>query len=147
MNKRYQMNRRHVFWDMVEGCLPVPPAEQTLGFKFIEAVPDSGQISLEFDAKPEFCNVLGNIGGGFLAAMLDATTSLAPATTYEHGEFGPTLELKVNFIRACKPGKLYGKGRTIHRTNSVAFVEGELRDTSEAIVATGTATIRIIRQG
>jgi uncharacterized protein (TIGR00369 family) len=144
---RSQMNKRHVFWDMVEGHLPVPPAEKTLCFKFIDAVADSGKITLEFDAKPEFCNVLGNIGGGFLAAMLDAVTSLAPATTYQHGEFGPTLEMKVNFIRACKPGKLRGTGRTIHRTKSVAFVEGELRDASEAIVATGSATIRIIREG
>lgn len=140
------MNKRHVFWEMVEGKLPVPPAERTLGFSFIEAVPDSGQITLEFEAKPEFANVLGNIGGGFLAAMLDEVTSLAPATTYQPGEFGPTLELKVNFIRACKPGKLRGTGRTIHRTNSVAFVEGELRDSTGAVVATASATLRIIRQ-
>ena len=135
-----------MFWEMAEGKLPMPPAERTLGFEFIEAIPDSGQITLEFDAKPEFCNVLGNIGGGFLAAMLDEVTSLAPATTYQPGEFGPTLEIKVNFIRACKPGKLHGIGRTIHRTNSVAFVEGELRDVNGAIVATATATLRIIRQ-
>jgi uncharacterized protein (TIGR00369 family) len=140
------MSERHVFWDMAEGKLPMPPAEQTLGFSFVEAVPDSGQIMLEFDARPEFCNVLGNVGGGFLAAMLDEVTSLAPATTYQPGEFGPTLELKVNFIRACKPGKLRGVGRTIHRTNSVAFVEGELRDSSGEIVATASATLRIIRQ-
>ncbi len=140
------MSKRHIFWEMAEGKLPVPPAEQTLGFEFIEANADSGQITLAFTAKPDFCNVLGNIGGGFLAAMLDAVTSLAPATTYQHGEFGPTLELKVNFIRACKPGKLRGSGRTIHRTNSVAFVEGELRDASNTIIATASATIRIIRQ-
>lgn len=140
------MGKRHVFWEMMEGDVPMPPAEKTLGFEFVEAIPDSGQITLEFMAKPEFCNVLGNIGGGFLAAMLDEVTSLAPATTYQHGEFGPTLELKVNFIRACKPGKLRGIGRTIHRTSSVAFVEGELRDANEAIVATASATLRIIRQ-
>jgi len=131
---------------MAEGRIPMPPAEQTLGFKFIEAVPDSGSITLEFDAKPEFCNVLGNIGGGFLAAMLDAATSLAPATTYKHDEFGPTLEIKVSFVRACKPGKLIGIGRTINRSGSVAFVEEELRDQTERIIATATATIRIIRQ-
>jgi len=140
------MSKRHVFWEMMEGNVPMPPAEKTLGCELIEAIPDSGQITLEFMAKPEFCNVLGNIGGGFLAAMLDEVTSLAPATTYQHGEFGPTLELKVNFIRACKPGKLRGIGRTIHRTSSVAFVEGELRDANEAIVATASATLRIIRQ-
>ncbi|MBS1810348.1 MAG: PaaI family thioesterase [Acidobacteria bacterium] len=139
------MSKRHVFWEVVEGKLPMPPADQTLGFEVVEAIPDSGQITLEFTAKPEFCNVLGNIGGGFLAAMLDAVTSLAPATTYQHGEFGPTLELKVNFIRACKPGKLRGLGRTVQRTSSVAFVEGALRDANETVVATASATLRIIR--
>jgi hypothetical protein len=53
------MNKRHVFWDMVEGHLPVPSAEKTLGFKLIEAVADSGKITLEFDAKPEFCKCTG----------------------------------------------------------------------------------------
>jgi uncharacterized protein (TIGR00369 family) len=139
------MSNRHVFWEMVEGRVPIPPAEKTLSFKFVEAVPDSGQITLEFEARPEFCNVLGNIGGGFIAAMLDEVTSLAPATTYQPGEFGPTLELKVNFIKAAKPGKLCGTGRTINRTTSIAFVEGELRDDLGELVATASATLRIIR--
>jgi hypothetical protein len=52
---RNRTNKRHVFWDMVDGRLPMPPAEQTLGFKFMEAIPDCGQITLEFDAKSEFC--------------------------------------------------------------------------------------------
>jgi uncharacterized protein (TIGR00369 family) len=141
------MSNRHVFWEMVEGKIPVPPAEKTLGFKFVDAVPNSGQITLEFEAKAEFCNVLGNIGGGFIAAMLDEVTSLAPATTYQPGEFGPTLELKVNFIKAGQPGRLRGIGRTISRTSSIAFVEGELRDEAGGLIATASATIRIIRQG
>jgi uncharacterized protein (TIGR00369 family) len=140
------MSKRHIFWDVVEGRLPPPPADRALGFKVLEAEQGSGRIRLEFEGRPEFANPLGHIAGGFVAAMLDATVSLAPATTYTAGEFGPTLELKVNFIRPAKVGMLVGVGRTVHRTGTVAFAEGELRDGDGTLVATASATIRIVRR-
>jgi uncharacterized protein (TIGR00369 family) len=140
------MSDRHLFWDVVAGRLPPPAADRTLGFRVLEAEEGSGCIRLEFDGRAEFVNPLGHIAGGFVAAMLDATVNLAPATTYAAGEFGPTLELKVSFIRPATVGTLIGIGRTVHRTNSVAFAEGELRDTDGTLVATATATIRIVRR-
>ncbi len=100
---------------------------------------------MQFDAKSEFLNPMGTIQGGFLAAMLDCTLSPALATTLTSEQMCPTLELKVNFLRAARQGSIIGMARVAHKTSSVAFLEGELRDPDNRVVVTGTATARIIR--
>jgi uncharacterized protein (TIGR00369 family) len=135
------------FWAAARGEIPPPPAARLLGWKVLEAVPGSGRIRVQFEASPDFANPTGNIQGGFLAAMLDDTLGPALATTFAPDEFAPTLELKVNFIQGAKPGSLFGIGKVVHRGKSVAFLEGELRDPSGNLIATASATARLIRVG
>ncbi len=48
--------------------------------------------------------------------------------TLDDGEFAPTLELKVSFLRPAAPGRMVGTGRVVHRGGSIAFLAGELKD-------------------
>ena len=45
---------------------------------------------------------------------------------------------------ADRPGRLVGSARVIHRGGSIAFLAGELVDADGVIVATATATARIV---
>ncbi len=65
--------------------------------------------------------------------------------TLPDGEFAPTLELKVSFLLPAAPGRIVGAGRVVHRGGSIAFLAGELRDGAGELLATATATARIIR--
>ena len=76
----------------------MPKAAMKLGARIIEVDIESGIMVVEFEAKEEFTNPVGNIQGGFLAAMLDGTMGPALTATLEENEFAPTLELKTNFI-------------------------------------------------
>ncbi|HEX9624184.1 MAG TPA: PaaI family thioesterase, partial [Streptosporangiaceae bacterium] len=107
--------------------------------------PERGEIEVTFDAHAGFTNPMGNVQGGFLAAMLDDTLGPALVATLEDGQFAPTLELKVNFLRPAVPGRLTGTGRVVHRGGSIAFLAGELTDQAGNLLATATATARIIR--
>src|SRR5690242_3001154 len=133
------------FWDAIAGRVPAPPAAETLGWAIEEIDPAAGTIRVSFDAKPAFRNPMGNIQGGFLAAMLDDTMGPALVATLEPDEFAPTLELKVNFLRPAKVGRLVGSARVVHRGGTIAFLEGTLRDASGELVATATATARIVK--
>ena len=133
------------FWAAARGEIPPPPAAKLLGWKVLEAEPGSGCVRVQFEAKADFTNPMGNVQGGFLAAMLDDTLGPALATTCGEREFGPTVELKVNFIRPAVPGTLVGTGRVVHRGRSVAFLQGELHDAAGALLATATATARLIQ--
>jgi uncharacterized protein (TIGR00369 family) len=137
--------RESPFWAAARGEIPPPPCGKLLGWKVLEAVPGSGRIRVQFEATDAFTNPMGNVQGGLLAAMLDDTLGPALATTFAPDEFAPTLELKVNFVRPAKPGALFGTGWVVHRGGSVAFLQGELHDAKGDLLATASATARLIR--
>ena len=137
----------HPFWKAVRGEIPPAPAAKLLGWTVVDATPDSGRIRVQYEATADLANPLGNVQGGFVAAMLDDTVGPALATTLEQNEFGVTIELKTNFVRPAKPGILVGEGRVVHRGGSIAFVEGTLVDGDGRLIATATATLRIVRVG
>ena len=133
------------FWDAVAGRIPAPPAARTLGWEIEDIDAEAGAVRVGFDARPEFCNPVGAIQGGFLAAMLDDTMGPALVATLEPDQFAPTLELKVSFLRPARPGRLVGTARVVHRGGTIAFLAGELSDPDGQIVATASATARIVR--
>jgi uncharacterized protein (TIGR00369 family) len=136
--------RRGVFWDAIEGRAPMPPAAALLGWKLRAIDPEKGTIRVEFEAKPEFLNPIGTVQGGMLTAMLDDTMGPAAAAHLGGDAFCQTLELKTSFLRPARVGTLYGEGRLVHRGRDVVFVEGRLEDGQGRLIATATATTRIV---
>jgi uncharacterized protein (TIGR00369 family) len=139
------MGRQGPFWDVMEGRADPPSAAVVLGWKLIAVDPDAGTIEVSFTATDQFLNPAGNIQGGFLAAMLDDTLGPAVVATLADGEWAPTTDLHVQFLRPAKPGELRGQGRVVRRGRDVAFLSGELRAADGDLVATATATAAIRR--
>lgn len=132
------------FWDGVAGRAPIPPAAATLGFEFITADPQAGTIEVAFTATEAFTNPLGEVLGGFLAAMLFDTVGPALLATLKPDEFQTTLDLASKFLRPARPGRLVGHGRVVHRDGELAFLEADLADADCRTVATGTAIAKVI---
>jgi uncharacterized protein (TIGR00369 family) len=139
------VEREGPFWDVMLGRKPAPPAAATLGFKLLEIDAEKGTIRVQFEAREQFLNPLGNVQGGFLCAMLDDTLGPALVATLPKDHFAPTIELKVNFIKAAKPGVLVGTGRVVSRGATIAFLSGELSTERDELIATATATARIVQ--
>ena len=132
------------FWDGVEGRAPIPRAAATLGLEFIDADPEKGTIELAFAAKEDFTNPAGNVLGAFVAAMLYDTVGPALLATLEPDQFQSTVEMNVSFLRPVRPGRVIGKGRVVHRDGDMAFLEASLLDGHGTLIATATATARVI---
>lgn len=132
------------FWDGVEGRAPIPPAAATLGFEFIGANVEAGTIEVAFAATEAFTNPAGNVLGAFVAAMHYDTVGAALLATLEPDEFQSTCQLNVSFLRPVRPGQVIGKGRIVHRDEDLVFLEASLLDVGEAVIATATATARVI---
>lgn len=127
------------------GGRKLPPAVQLLGYRLLSADPERGEARAEFLARPEFLNLMGNVQGGFLSAMLDAVAATALLAQLPPDQLAPTLELKSSFIRPAPAGRILGSGRVVHRGRSIAFLAGELTTEDGALLATATATVRIVR--
>lgn len=138
-----RVTRKGPFWDVMAGRAAPPPAAALLGWELVSVDPDAGTIEVAFTASDQFLNLVGVIQGGFLAAMLDATIGPALVATLGPGQFAPTTDLHVQFLRPARPGRLTGRGRVVRRGKEVAFLTGELLDESGQIVAAATATAQI----
>jgi uncharacterized protein (TIGR00369 family) len=138
------MDRDAYFWQVADGRLPPPRVAQTLGMKITRVSEAEGVVEAEFDGKPAFTNPAGNVQGGILAAMLDDSMGPALACQLGAGEFAPTLNLNISFLKPAKPGKLLGVGRVLRKGKDVCYLSGELYQDDE-VVATATATALIRR--
>jgi uncharacterized protein (TIGR00369 family) len=139
------MDRQGPFWDVMDGRAAPPPAATLLGWQLIAVDPDAGTIVVAFEATEQFLNPVGVVQGGFLAAMLDDTLGPALVATLGPGEFAPTTDLHVQFLRPARPGRLVGRGRIVRRGRDIAFLAGELLDDADELIATATATAQIRR--
>jgi uncharacterized protein (TIGR00369 family) len=136
------MDRDAFFWQIQAGKLPLPRVAATLGMSITRVDAEAGVVEADFEGKPEFTNPVGNLQGGILAAMLDDTMGPALACQLAAGEFAPTLNLNISFLKPAKPGKLRGVGRVVRKGKDVCYLAGELSQNGE-LVATATATALI----
>lgn len=136
------MNKQSFFWRIMCGEAPPPKCADTLGIVFLNVDAEAGSIEVQFEGRSEFTNPVGNIQGGFLAAMLDDTMGPALSAMLDEGQFAPTLNLNVSFHRPAKVGRLIGRGRVVKRGRDICFLAGELYQ-DEQLVASATATAMI----
>lgn len=125
---------------------PTAPASEMLGFAPLQIDPERGYVRIGYLAKPEFCNPLGVIQGGFLTAMVDEAMAVACVAMADFSIFVPTLELKVSFLNAGYPGPMEADGQVLRMGKSVAFLEGSLFDADGKMLIRASATARIARR-
>src|SRR3546814_6712206 len=80
----------------------VSPSTEFLGAKLLAVDRVAQTARFCFDARPEFANALGNIQGGFVAAILDETAGLT-ARLLTSAHIGvPTLDFRLTFFAPTK---------------------------------------------
>jgi uncharacterized protein (TIGR00369 family) len=120
-----------------------PPCARLLGLDILDAKPHDGWVRIRFEAKAEFCNAVGDIQGGILAAMLDDTMGPAVLITTNAEMLPATIDMHVSFLAPAKPGPLIGEAMVVQLGKTVGFVEARLADEMGLIVARATASVRL----
>ena len=121
-----------------------PPCAKLLGWRLLDAKPAEGWIRLGFEGKPEFCNPAGFIQGGLLTAMLDDTMGPAVLVMSEGRLYTTTITMTVNFLSPAKPGPIIAEARVTQLGKTIAFVEGKLMTEDGTVLATATASERLL---
>jgi len=110
----------------------------------VEAIdPQRGWARLRWHPTEACCHSGTIVQGGFVTSMLDAAMAYAITARVGTGMIAPTLELKVSFFRACRPGPCHSEGTVVHCTRSVAFAEAQLTDVDGMPIARASATCKI----
>src|ERR1700736_554961 len=89
---------------VMRGELTAPPIARLLGFalKFLEP----GHAVFEMQADERHHNPMGTLHGGVYCDLADAAMGYAYVATLAEGESFTTVELKINFFRPVRQGKL-----------------------------------------
>lgn len=95
-----------------------------------------------FEPGDDLCHSGDVVQGGFLAAMLDAAMAHAVMVASKLTLSPPTLELKISFFKPALPGRHRAVGRVIQMGKSVAFLEGELYNAQDQLIAKSSATAK-----
>lgn len=102
------------------------------------------QAILLFHPREDLCQSAGVIQGGFVTAMLDAAMAHAVLAASQLKLGPPTLELKVSFLRAALPGPHKAIGRVVRLGKSIGFLEGELFNDKDQLIAKSSATAMLV---
>ena len=121
------------------------PIATLLGAKPLACDPAAGRITIAFQAQPEFCNLLGTVQGGMLAAMLDLVMSFAALSTLGPGWVVPTIDMTTHFISPARPGPVVGEGAVVKKGRTITFMEGRLRDDHGKLLTTATSSGTLMR--
>ncbi|KRW97549.1 PaaI family thioesterase [Paracoccus sp. MKU1] len=122
-------------------------ARQLVGYRSAAAGAGSEGGSCSLEVGPQHLNRLGLLHGGFVSMLLD--NSCGVAIREEIGDLdvpAVTVTLSVNFIAGVGPGRrVTATGRVTGGGHSLKFAEAELRDDAGRLLATGSATFRLMR--
>lgn len=117
---------------------------QLLGCKLVTVSRAAATCQAAFTATPALCNHRGLIHGGVVAAILDTVMSYAVLAGSELACAPATLEMKTVFLHPVNQGRLIADGHVVHMGRSIAFLEGTLQDEAGQVLATATATAKLI---
>ncbi|HLI39389.1 MAG TPA: PaaI family thioesterase [Streptosporangiaceae bacterium] len=118
-----------------------PHIWRTLGYRRIAWQP--GGTTLEWDAPLEYCFPASGgpvVQGGMVTALLDAAMGGACWTVLNEDEVFLTADLRVEFLRASRPGTLRASGEVVRRGRRAVFCAAELFDEAGSLLAAGRCT-------
>ena len=123
--------------------LPSAPFTDWLGTELVSTSP--GRVVLRQPQRPELANRRGAVHGGVLATLVDSAMARAARAVEGVAELGGTIDLHLHFMA---PGTtaLQVTGWVEHASRNLAFCRAEVHDEAGALVATGTASLRLYRE-
>jgi uncharacterized protein (TIGR00369 family) len=123
--------------------IPSPPVARLIGFALSDVAP--GRAVITFDAEDRHANPMGTLHGGVLCDIADAAMGMAYAATLDEHETFTTLELKINFLKPVRTGRLVATGRVVKGGRTVGLVECDVLDDKEHLVARASSTCMTLR--
>jgi uncharacterized protein (TIGR00369 family) len=89
---------------------------------------------------------MGTVHGGIITDIADAAMGMAYASMLGEGESFATVELKVNFLKPVRRGKLRAEGRVVSGGRTLGLVECDVADETGRLVARASSTCMTLRR-
>jgi len=118
------------------------PFYQLLGMKIEEVRESYARLSIEIDEK--HIQLLGTVHGGVMASLADSAAAWAIYGSSDFKGVPVTVEMKINFLKPVKSGRLVAEGRNIHRGSKIFVSDVEVKNCEGDLVAKGLLTYYLV---
>jgi acyl-CoA thioesterase len=120
------------------------PFIKDLGVEFISA--ENGRAVVALDLAARHLNSWSAAHGGVLMTLLDVAMAVAGRTLDPAVGGGVTVEMKTSFLQPAHAGtRLIVSGHAFHRSSTMVFCDGEVRDTGERLIAKAMGTFKYLQ--
>jgi len=111
------------------------PYQRFLGLKLVRY--EEGKVEIDMPFRDEFLREDGSdwLHGGILSALIDIAGDYAVYT--RTGGDVPTVDLRIDYLRPAKRGRLTAIARTVKVGRRVSIADVEVRDQQGEVVAIG----------
>jgi acyl-CoA thioesterase len=126
-----------------------PPAWNLLNLKLLSYDQERNRVVMEWQAEERHCHSVvghpkgGIVQGGVVTGWLDAAMASACLFDGDPQLAVASLDINVSFLLPAHPGIYRSYGSVIRRGRSVAFMEAELRDAQDRLIARGSSTAAV----
>jgi acyl-CoA thioesterase len=122
------------------------PFIKDLGVEFISA--ENGRAVVALTLAARHLNSWSVAHGGVLMTLLDVAMAVAGRSLDPAAGGGVTVEMKTSFLQPANAGtRLIVSGHAFHRSSTMAFCDGEVRDTDERLIAKAMGTFKYLKLG
>jgi acyl-CoA thioesterase len=122
------------------------PFIKDLGVEFISA--ENGRAVVALTLAARHLNSWSVAHGGVLMTLLDVAMAVAGRSLDPAAGGGVTVEMKTSFLQPAIAGsRLVASAHAFHRSTTMAFCDGEVRDTDERLIAKAMGTFKYLRLG
>jgi acyl-CoA thioesterase len=121
------------------------PFVSDLGVEFLAA--DAGRATIALQLKARHLNSWNVAHGGVIMTLLDVAMAVAGRSLDPSAGGGVTVEMKTSFVQPGFAGsRLTASGHAFHRSSTLAFCDGEVRDETGRLIARSMGTFKYIHQ-
>lgn len=121
------------------------PFLDDLGVDFLDAPVGEGRVTLAL--APRHLNSWKVAHGGVIMALLDVAMAIAGRSLDPDARGGVTVEMKTSFLQPAEAGgRLTAHGKAFHRSQTMSFCEGEVRDAHDRLIAKALGTFKTIKR-
>lgn len=119
------------------------PLHDFLRVEAVAVEDGTGVVTVRLPFRPEFrrAHDVDDYHGGIIAALIDLTAHAAVAV--QTGGMAPTIDLRIDYLRAAPGVTLLSKGRVLRLDASIARADVEVWAGMDRLCAAGRGTFQI----
>lgn len=104
---------------------------------------EEGKAEVYLDLKECHHNPMGAVHGGVISLLADAAMGIAFGRTLVNQTGFATIEMKTNFVRPIKTGRLHAQAQVVVRGLRIGFCECRITDQRQRLIATASCTCSV----